>query len=146
MDLLHKLRQLFNSSQLVELLELLLDLTHLRVLLAEARVLVLQILLEALKLHLETRLDQLFILTDLVDCLFCSHARNDLLASLNLFLHDVEFVHEQVFIHFYAHFTMLKRFLKSFSLNFVFFAIFGPDPVFNCLDLIVKLLRRYSIF
>ena len=76
--------------------------------LAEARVLVLQILLEALKLHLEAGLDQLFIFTDLIDRLFCSHARYDLLAGGNLLLHNVEFVHEKVFIHFYAQFAVLK--------------------------------------
>ena len=76
--------------------------------LAESCVLVLQILLEALKLHLEAGLDQLFILTDLFDRLFCSHTRDDLLTGGNLFLHNVEFVQEKVFIHFYSHFAVLK--------------------------------------
>ena len=30
-------------------------------------------------------------------------------------------------------------------MSFVFFEIFGPDPIFNCLDLIVELLSRDAI-
>ena len=51
--LLHEPGQLLNSTQLIELFQLLFDLPHLRVLLAKPRILIFQVLLEALELHLE---------------------------------------------------------------------------------------------
>ena len=141
LHLLHKPRQLFNASQCVEVLELLLDLPHLRVLLAKPRILVLQILLEALKLHLEVRLDGLLILRDLVDHFLGRHAGCDLLHGADLVPHCVDLVDEQVLVHLDPLLRMLIRLLEPLSMCFILLFILDPDFVFQGFDLIVELLR-----
>jgi len=81
----HKLDELFHAANLIKFAQLFLELALPSVLFAETRILVFEVLLEALELHLEILLDHFLLLCDLVN-----HILRSILVLVNInFLDDV---------------------------------------------------------
>lgn len=137
---MHEPSQFFNTSQLVEGLERIINLPHLRVLLTKTCVLIFQVLLEFLKLNFEVLFDFLLVLTYFINHFFSCHTSGDISDLLELLPKVVKLVNKQVLVHLDPHLSSIKSFLMPLSLSFIILLDLDSYPSLECLDLIVQFL------
>lgn len=138
--LLHKSNEFLDTTNLIELLQSLLDLSLTGVLFRKTRILILQILLEPFELKLRVDFILLFLFLYLLDVLSGGHKDVLFIQIFEELLDIVELVTDVDLASLYPSHTRIVTLLHSVVNVFVFQMTLGFESCFHGLHLVVKLL------